>query len=153
MDADVAESVDRLARARRQADILAARQLGLDQAELVAIAALAEDGDMPLGRLGERVGLTSGAVTRLADRLEAINLAVRRPQEGDRRVVILSATPRAHEYARAAIDAWARDVERAYRGLGPRQRPAVSRFLRELAELAEFHADEARKAPRRARAR
>jgi DNA-binding MarR family transcriptional regulator len=148
MDADIAESVDRLSRARRQAAAQAARQLGLDQTELVAITALAQEGDMTLGRLGERVGLTSGAVTRLADRLEALNLAVRRPQQGDRRVVILCATPRAREHARAAIEGWAGDVKRAYGRLGPRQRPAVARFLRELADLAERHADQARGARR-----
>jgi len=147
MDADVADSVDRVSRARRQADIQAARRLGLDQTELAAITALAAEGDMTLGRLGERVGLTSGAVTRLADRLEAVNLAVRRPQDGDRRVVILSATPRAHEQARAAIEGWVSDVQHAYARLGPRQRPAVSRFLHELAELAERHAEQARGAP------
>lgn len=152
MDADVAESVDRVSRARRQADIRAARRLGLDHTELAAITALAAEGDMTLGQLGERVGLTSGAVTRLADRLEAVNLAVRRAQEGDRRVVILCATPLAHEQARAAIDGWVRDVQSAYSRLGPRQQPAVSRFLSELAELAERHAEQARGA-NRARAR
>jgi MarR family 2-MHQ and catechol resistance regulon transcriptional repressor len=148
MEADVADSVNRLARARRQADARAARRLGLDQTELAAITALAGEGDMTLGQLGERVDLTSGAVTRLADRLEAINLAVRRPREGDRRVVILCATPKAREQARAAIDSWVADVRGAYERLGPRQRPAVARFVQELADIAERHAEQARGAPR-----
>ncbi len=148
MDVDVAQSVERLARARRQAAIQAARRLGLDQAELAAMIALTEEGDMTLGRLGERVGLTSGAVTRLADRLEASNLAVRRPRQGDRRVVILRATPRARAQARATIEDWAGDVRRAHGRLGPRQRPAVARFLCELAELAERHAEQPHAAPR-----
>ncbi|BAE52220.1 MarR family winged helix-turn-helix transcriptional regulator [Paramagnetospirillum magneticum] len=50
------------------------------------------------GRLAARMGLTPGAVTKLADRLIAKNLVARRPSLDDRRAQTLSLTARGAEF-------------------------------------------------------
>src|SRR5205814_3937632 len=51
---------------------------------------LLEAGSVPAGEIGERTGLTTGAVTRMVDRLERAGYVRREPDPTDRRRVIVS---------------------------------------------------------------
>src|SRR4051794_2577352 len=64
---------------------------------------------VPMGRLGERLGITPRAVTALVDGLEADGLAERRPHPTDRRTTLVAITAagedlhrRSRERSRAA---------------------------------------------------
>jgi len=55
---------------------------------------LEADGPLTQRDLGERLALTSGAITMLVDRLERAGWVHRRPHPGDRRYVLIELSPR-----------------------------------------------------------
>ena len=78
-----------------------ADKVGLAPSDLECLGYLEDGGPMTAGRLSELTGLTSGAVTRMVDRLEAARYVRRRSDPDDRRKVIIELVPgRAKEFAR-----------------------------------------------------
>lgn len=73
------------------------RQLGLHQADALALEQLVAFGALTPGELGRRLGLTSGGVTALTTRLEAAGWVARELHPHDRRMRVLSATPEGAE--------------------------------------------------------
>lgn len=71
------------------ADRVAARRLGVHRNDLRCMALL-EHGALTPGALGRGMGLTSGSVTALLDRLEEAGLVDRRPSTVDRRSVAVT---------------------------------------------------------------
>jgi DNA-binding MarR family transcriptional regulator len=67
-----------------------ADRLGLHISDLRCLNILLEAGPVPAGEIGERTGLTTGAVTRMVDRLEQAGYVRREPDPADRRRVIVS---------------------------------------------------------------
>lgn len=79
-----------------------ARRIGLSDSEFGALAYISEvDQPTPKALVGE-LGLTTGAVTAMIDRLEATGLIERRPHPTDRRSTVLALT-KAGEDAREWI--------------------------------------------------
>jgi DNA-binding MarR family transcriptional regulator len=66
-----------------------AERVGLNATDLQCLGFLAEEGGMPAGKLAEITGLTTGAVTRLIDRLEQSGYVTRLTDADDRRRVIV----------------------------------------------------------------
>jgi DNA-binding MarR family transcriptional regulator len=124
-------------------DAAVARALGAGQVEFKAMDHLHAEGELTPGQLGDRLSLTSGAVTALIDRLERLGWAERAPHPTDRRSVVVR---------RKLADAGApkiyaelmRDVARAARRLTPAEREAFARFLGEAAAAAARLTDEVR---------
>ena len=78
-----------------------ADKVGLAPSDLECLGYLDDGGPMTAGRLAELTGLTSGAVTRMVDRLEAKKYVRRRSDPEDRRRVIIELVPgRAKEFER-----------------------------------------------------
>ncbi|HTO26462.1 MAG TPA: MarR family transcriptional regulator [Gaiellaceae bacterium] len=73
-------------------DQAVADTLGLNRTDLRCIDIIEGEGPITAGRLAERTGLTSGAVTTVIDRLEAAGYARRVRDTGDRRRVFVEAT-------------------------------------------------------------
>jgi DNA-binding MarR family transcriptional regulator len=70
-----------------------ARRAGLAPADMECLDLILTGGPTTPGRIGERTGLTSGAVTALLDRLERGGFVRRRPDPSDRRRVLVEAVP------------------------------------------------------------
>jgi DNA-binding MarR family transcriptional regulator len=68
-----------------------ADRLGLHVSDLRCLNVLFEAGSVSAGELCERTGLTTGAVTRMIDRLERAGYVRREPDPADRRRVIVTA--------------------------------------------------------------
>jgi len=66
-----------------------AERLGLAGPDVDVLAALAAEGAMPVGRIGDLTGLTTGATTRMVDRLEQAGFVRRVADPADRRRVIV----------------------------------------------------------------
>jgi DNA-binding MarR family transcriptional regulator len=66
-------------------------KLGLSAADHKALGLITRHGPLTAGELAHRTGLSPGAVTALADRLERGGHARRVPDPGDRRRVLLAA--------------------------------------------------------------
>lgn len=71
----------------------AADRLGLGLADFKCLTALTEEGSATAGEIAHRTGLTSGAVTRMIDRLERAGWVRRRHDTVDRRRVIVEPVP------------------------------------------------------------
>ncbi|MEM6925329.1 MAG: MarR family transcriptional regulator [Myxococcota bacterium] len=74
----------------------AAARAGVTRSDLRALNQL-ERGPVRAGQLAEVLGLSSGAVSTLIDRLERRGLARRERDPGDRRVVLVAPEPRMFE--------------------------------------------------------
>ncbi len=78
-----------------------ADKVGLSPSDLECLGFLDDAGPMTAGHLGELTGLTSGAVTRMIDRLERARHVRRRGDPDDRRKVLVELVPgRAREFER-----------------------------------------------------
>ncbi|GLY95414.1 MarR family transcriptional regulator [Actinoplanes sp. NBRC 103695] len=70
-----------------------AEAAGLNTTDWHAISVLEQDGPLTSGALAERTGLTTGATTRLIDRLERAGHARRAADPRDRRRVVVEHVP------------------------------------------------------------
>jgi DNA-binding MarR family transcriptional regulator len=68
-------------------------RFGLSESDVEALEVLIDSGAATAGRLSELMGLTSGAVTRVIDRLEQAGYVRRIPDPADRRRVIVELVP------------------------------------------------------------
>ena len=81
-----------------------AERLGLAAADIDVLRALAAEGPMAVGRIGELTTLTTGATTRMVDRLEQAGYVQRVPDPADRRRVIVAPMPEQVPRITAAFD-------------------------------------------------
>jgi DNA-binding MarR family transcriptional regulator len=70
-----------------------AERVGMHQTDIETMDLLNTLGPMTAGELSARTGLSSGATTRLIDRLERAGYVRRRSDEADRRCVIIEPVP------------------------------------------------------------
>lgn len=88
-----AVALTRVAEADRRLRAAAAEHVGLTLADFDAVGYLAEQGPVPAGGIAEAMGITSGAVTGLVDRLERAGWVERARHEIDRRQVVVQLAP------------------------------------------------------------
>jgi DNA-binding MarR family transcriptional regulator len=95
--------------------IAVADQLGMPLADVHAVGALLELGPTGVRALADVMGMTTGAVTRLVDRLEAGGFVRREPDPTDRRRVVLRVVPERvgdiSRYYESMGDRWQRQIE------------------------------------------
>ena len=96
----VRDNIDSVLRALRRVNLqgsffgqTVAIRFGLSESDIETLEALIDMGASTAGRLSELTGLTSGAVTRVIDRLEQAGFVRRVPDPADRRRVIVEAIP------------------------------------------------------------
>jgi MarR family transcriptional regulator, lower aerobic nicotinate degradation pathway regulator len=106
---------------------------GVTVAEWVFLRALYDVDPMAPSQLAERLGMTKGAISKLADRLVAKDLVERRAAGGDGRRQSLTLRPQGQALTpRLAVLADQNDAE-AFEGLTPEERRELERLLRKLA--------------------
>src|SRR5271165_4151929 len=99
----VAGRLQRFGLARDRMRAALARQAGISETDLDALEHLEADGPLTQRELGERLSITSGAVTMLIDRLERAGWVRRGPHPTDRRSVLLRLTDRAEHEVPAGL--------------------------------------------------
>lgn len=94
------ESIDSVLRSLRQVNLQGslfgqrvAIQFGLSESDIEALEVLIDSGAATAGKLSDLMGLTTGAVTRVIDRLEQAGYVRRVPDPTDRRRVIVELVP------------------------------------------------------------
>src|SRR5258706_10100383 len=94
------DNIDSVLRALRRVNLqgsffgqTVAIRFGLSESDIETLGALIDMGATTAGRLAELTGLTSGAVTRVIDRLEQSGYVRRAPDPADRRKVIVEVVP------------------------------------------------------------
>ena len=113
-----------------------ASQAGISPADLDALEHLEADGPLTQRQLGERLSLTSGAVTMLVDRLERADWVRRRPHPKDRRYVLVELSPEAARRSPAGLVDFHTRIRAVASDVPAGHRDAVCAFLRAAAEAA-----------------
>jgi DNA-binding MarR family transcriptional regulator len=120
-------------------EALAAARLGVGRSDARCLALL-RAGALPPKAIGARLGLTSGSVTALLDRLAQHGYVERRPDPADRRGVIAACTPLGAERLAALDRLLADPLARLAARYGPERSAAAARQVSDLARLAEWAA-------------
>jgi DNA-binding MarR family transcriptional regulator len=120
---------------------------GLNPSDLAALRALdaAADGGVAVNTLGSQLGLSSGAVTALVDRLEGHQLVRRARDPSDRRKVIVTLAPKARAFGAEHLRPLLDSMHDATLQLEESELAAVERFLELLLSPEPATADEARR--------
>ncbi|MFD0900456.1 MarR family winged helix-turn-helix transcriptional regulator [Actinomadura sediminis] len=84
-----------------QLNALIAERMGVTTSDLDCLDALNKHGPATASTLVGRVGLTSGSVSRMLDRLDAAGCIRRRPDPADRRRVLIEPTAEGLEQVRS----------------------------------------------------
>lgn len=109
-------------------------------------AASADDPLSP-ARLGQLIGMTSGAVTVLVNRLEAAGLVERSREHTDRRRVTLRPTPAARERAGAFAERSSAEIAAVLRGTPSPELEQATRFLHTITGAATTASERLREGP------
>jgi len=119
-------------------------RLGLSESDVEALEMLLESGSATAGRLAELMGLTTGAVTRMVDRLEQAGYVRRVADPVDRRRVIVEPVPERIATVRDLVDAGATAAIRELGRYSPDQLGAIQDFLERMAETTRIERERMR---------
>lgn len=132
----LADSLQRFGLARERMRSALASAAGISGTDLDALEHLEADGPLTQRQLGDRLSLTSGAVTMLVDRLEKAGWVQRRPHPSDRRYVLVALAPQAVERAPAGLAAYHATIRAIAAGVPATDRDAIRSFLTAAADAA-----------------
>jgi len=125
----------------------AADEVGIGATDYQAWNLLDVDGPMTSGELAQRLALSTGATTRLIDRLEASDVARRVPDPADRRRVMVEATGRMPDGMAEVLDVVREPVSKAFTGLDEHQLEGLASYLATATEAYRAAARELRARP------
>lgn len=108
-----------------------AKGIGVGATDFLALVHLSVQGDTPPKKVGEALGLSSGAMTALADRLETGGLVSRLEHPTDRRSFVLALT---EDGARGVNDAGAAYGRAVQEALPASRRPVAEAVFRDLGD-------------------
>ncbi len=106
------------------------RRYGLTPPQFAVLELLYHKGPMALRHVGEKLLVTSGNITYVADQLEKAGLLRRQRQADDRRVIHACLTPKGRSLMARVFPAHARRIRKAVLALSPPERAALARLLK-----------------------
>ena len=110
-----------------------ARSSGIGTSDLTAIELIDVHGPMTQRELGQRLGLTSGAVTMLVDRLQRTGWLERYPLASDRRCVLVDLALGSADAMPSGLADYYQSMQILVRGLPANQRAGLIQFLTDAA--------------------
>jgi len=140
--------LQRFGLARDQLRSALASGAGISPADLDALEHLEAAGPLTQRQLGDRLALTSGAITMLVDRLERGGWVRRCRHPTDRRSVLVELSPQAAERTPAALAAFHARIAQIAVSVPEPYREAIASFLDEAAGAAADAAASLRRLPR-----
>lgn len=138
-----------LADSRQRAAV--ATVLGITETDVLAIQHLAWAGTLTPSQLSELLQLTSGGTTALIQRLARHDFVSRVPHPEDRRSSLVRLSPHGERRAAELYAPLVSALDSAVSSLAADERSVVSRFLAEIASIAETQARELVKSAERQR--
>jgi DNA-binding MarR family transcriptional regulator len=130
-----------------------AEAAGLHTSEWYALSLITREGRLTSGELASRTGLTTGATTRLIDRLERAGYARRAADPADRRRVIVEPVPDALGRVEELVGPARRHIADVLARYSPEQRALLFDYFRKAAPAFRAATEEIRRTapPRRGR--
>jgi DNA-binding MarR family transcriptional regulator len=122
-----------------------AKRMGLEASELSALEHLQAAGPMTLGRLGERLSMSPGAVTALVDRLESKGYVERIPNPKDRRSALVRETETGLKESLEHLWPYIEEMRGIEERFSEEERAIVARFLSAATKATHRHAEDDRR--------
>lgn len=122
-----------------------ADQLGLHITDLTCIGTLRDRRRATAGELATELGLTTGAVSRMLDRLDRAGFVRRLPDTKDRRRVIVELVPEAESSVVGLFAGHAAQITESAVDLSDAQLAFLLGYLRQRTEVARNEADRLRR--------
>lgn len=116
---------------------LVAADFGLISTDLHCLHVLQQEGPTTTGKLGERVGLSAGAASRMIDRLETAQLVARSRDGADRRKVTVATTTAGLERASAAYGGLTERTREDLAAFTPEELQVIVRFVESSSRSVE----------------
>jgi DNA-binding MarR family transcriptional regulator len=141
------ESIDSVLRSLRRVNLqgsffgqTVALRFGLSESDIEALEVLIDSGAATAGRLSELMGLSTGAVTRVIDRLEQSGYVRRVPDPADRRRVIVELVPDRIAAVQATLSRVGQAGAEEIGKYTEAQLALIDDFLRRMAEITREEA-------------
>src|SRR3954463_690748 len=109
-------------------------RFGLSESDVEALELLLDTGAATAGRLSEVMGLTTGAVTRVIDRLEQAGYVRRHTDPADRRRVVVEVVPERIATVQTLLDSLERASAEEIDRYTPEQLVLINEFLTRMAD-------------------
>ncbi len=117
-----------------------AKRMGLEASELSALEHLQAAGPMTLGRLGERLSMSPGALTALVDRLEKKGYVERLPNPKDRRSALVRETEAGLMDSLEHLWPYIEEMKGIEGRFSKEEREIIARFLSAATDATHRHA-------------
>jgi DNA-binding MarR family transcriptional regulator len=147
-------AVDAIVRALRKIDFhgevfgqTVAVRLGLSESDIKALEVLAQTHPVTAGYLAEVLNLSTGAVTRVVDRLEQAGYVRRTADAADRRRVVVELVPERLSAIRKAVEPLGDAHVAVVAAYSDDELDLINDFLSKLAEASRERAETARETP------
>jgi DNA-binding MarR family transcriptional regulator len=141
-------SVDAIVRALRKIDFhgqvfgqTVAIRLGLSESDIKALEHLVDAAPVTAGRLAELLNLSTGAVTRVLDRLEQAGYVRRAPDSADRRRVVVELVPDRLAAIREALEPLGEAHASVVEAYSDDELELIDGFLSRMAEAQRARAE------------
>jgi DNA-binding MarR family transcriptional regulator len=122
-------------------------RFGLSESDVDALELLIDTGAASAGRLSELMGLTTGAVTRVVDRLEQAGYVRRVPDPADRRRVIVEVVPEKISAVQETMDRVGDKGAEEIAHYSDEELAVINDFLTRMADITREEATALRDAP------
>jgi DNA-binding MarR family transcriptional regulator len=122
-------------------------RLGLSESDIDALELLIDTGAATAGKLSEVMGMTTGAVTRVIDRLEQAGYVRRTTDPADRRRVVVEVVPERVATVQSLLESLERASEEEVGRYSAEQLALISDFLSRMADLTQTEAARLRTSP------
>ncbi|MDP3773950.1 MAG: MarR family transcriptional regulator [Gemmatimonadales bacterium] len=129
-----------LARCAASVSRVSARDIhryGLTQAQFAVLEVLYHRGALPLCSIGEKLLVTSGNITYVADQLERAGYLRRQRSTEDRRVVLAHLTPKGEALLDLHFPSHAARMAEAAGTLSPREQDSLARLLKKWGKATQ----------------
>ncbi len=122
-----------------------AKRMGIEASELSALEHLQAAGPITLGRLGERLSMSPGAVTALVDRLARKGYVERIPNPRDRRSALVRETQAGLEESLKHLWPYIEEMRGLEERFSEEERAIIARFISASTEATHRHAQDDRR--------
>jgi MarR family transcriptional regulator, 2-MHQ and catechol-resistance regulon repressor len=112
-------------------------EIGIDDTDFRILEALLNKGPLPVNAIGPKVFLTPGSISTAVDRLVERGLVSRVESSEDRRVRVVSLTPKGKRLIAPVFRKHAAEIKRVFADASPKELRALETALKKIGKRAE----------------